>query len=362
MTTTFDPAPTPDSVLSHGPMITAAAHSWLQGPRAVHSITELIPPMPPAQLEALIDQARRTGRIPGSISIWRGHLVDGRSRVRCADKLRMTVTETDISHLQETTLVDYVLEMNVFRRHLTAGQRALVAIDASRRAAKLGLKHITRERAAAAAGVSASSLHALQHALAITPQLIEPVRAGIISINLATEACQVLIDWPPAACDDLVARLMRLDSAEAAKLVRSLGPRSPSTARPALARTSQAERSADADHISAAPLDTAAHRSPIKITPSPALAWGSETELASLLPAFRELARLHKALCQSAGLTPEDPAAEATNDILAAIRAVLDLDWHTLQHHLAALADRLATPVASSPSGTTSEEETRHGS
>ena len=329
----------------------------MQSARKMHPITALIPPMLPEQIEALIDQALRTGRIAGAITIWRGQLIDGRARVRCADKTGLPLQEIDISAMQETSLLDYLLETNLFRRHLTAAQRALIAIETSQRAGKLGLKHITRERAAQASGISPSSLHALQYALNITPQLIAPVRAGIISINRATEACQAMIDWPPAACDELVARIMAVDSAEAARIIRSLRPRPPAgTAGKDAALQSEGDRDLDIQQSeTTAPITgdagsmTAPAAAAVDLQRSVTIAEqgpGASQDLddpASLLAALRDIARLRTALRElTALILRHPPAGSAVADIVTALRSAQNLDWAALQQELAEAADQLA--------------------
>ena len=345
---------------------------WMQGQRKVHPLLiDLIPEVPPSQLAAMIDQARRTGRIAGAITVWRDHLVDGRARVRCADKTGLPVEENDISAMQEASLPDVLLEMNLYRRHLTSAQRALAAIETSQRAARLGLKHITKERAAATSGISASSLHALQYALTIVPPLIQPIRAGIISINRATEACRAMIDWPASAQAELVATLMQGDSAEAARIIRSLRPRPPaaatqkrgsvvsSTLDPAVGSGCPTELDHADDTASPLPAGiangAAAARDPI-----PVMSGDGAAPYGPLLAALREIARLQGVLRELSALVrnqslPENLMAE----LAAAIRPCRALDWAALQRDLDAIAATLARHDAQPPTICT---ETPHGS
>ena len=315
----------------------------------------------------MIDQARRTGRIAGAITVWRGFLVDGRARVRCADKTGLPVDEIDISAMQETALFDIMLENNLFRRHLTAAQRGLVAIETSQRAARLNLKHITKERAAAASGISPSSLHALQYALTIAPELITPIRAGIISINRATEACHAMIDWPHAARDELVAKLMQGDSAEAARLIRSLrsrpavaGQPSEGVAHPAAPAVTAHDEppaaavAADDGVMITAPAAMIIDPKPPTAMPEP----GPASDPAFLLAALRDIARLRAALRElTALILRHPPTSNVVVELVAAMRAAQDLDWANLQQELAEAADQLAAHASRSK-----PEEAAHGS
>lgn len=348
-TTDHETTTDPVSALTRAPPLS----TWMKSERKVHPLlTALVPMTAPDQLEARTDQVRRTGRMPGAITVWRGQLVDGRALVHCADKLRMDVEEIDISDMQERSLLDFILERNLYHRHLSTGQRALMAIEASHRAAVMGLKHITCERAAACSGVSPSSLHSLQHAIKLVPELIEPVRAGVVSIHGANEACNAMIDWPTTARADLAKRLMALDRAEAAKLVRSLRSRPPTGSAPArtaaLKSASEATVADDADEeqdaapaaASASPAARAAFASeqkPItaRFEAEPDALAGSDAGHGPLLAALESIQELHDLLRQlSARLMRDPPAGGALSDIAAAIRAALEIDWPGLQRAL----------------------------
>lgn len=348
-TTDHETTTDPVSALTRAPPLS----TWMKSERKVHPLlSALIPPMPPDQLEALIDQVRRTGRMPGAIRVWRGQLVDGRALVHCADKLRLPIEEIDISDMQERTLLDFILERNLYRRHLSTGQRALMAIEASHRAVVMGLKHITCERAAACSGVSPSSLHSLQHAIKLVPELIESVRAGTISIHGANEACNAMIDWPATARADLAKRLLALDRAEAAKLVRSLRSRPPAGSAPAktvatacaadavVADDAVEEQDAAPAAASASPAARAAlasEQKPItaRFEAEPDALAGSDAGHGPLLAALESIQELHDLLRQlSARLTRDPPAGGAPSDVAAAIRAALEIDLPGLQRAL----------------------------
>lgn len=368
------PGAIPARSLETAPSAVPPRTPWMQSERNVHPLLiALFPEVPPPQLDAMIDQARRTGRIAGPITVWRGFLVDGRARVRCAEKTGLPVDEIDISAMQEPSLLDVMLENNLFRRHLTAAQRALIAIETSQRAGRLNLRHITKERAAAASGISPSSLHALQYALTIAPELITPIRAGIISINRATEACHAMIDWPKPAREDLVVRLMQGDSAEAARLIRSLrscppaaGQQNEGAARATAVVAARDEQ--PAAHLTADDGVPIAAPAAIIVDPKPPLEIAEQATVsdvgtgfdpAALRAVLRDIARLRAALRElTALILRHPPTGSAVAELVTALRDAQSLDWAILQHELAEAADRLAVHVAGSRS---MEVEASHG-
>jgi len=92
----------------------------------LHPICEIFPPMSADEFERLKADIKENGqREP--ITYWNGLLVDGRHRLRACQDLEVAVIEDELD--PETDPVAYAVSTNLHRRHLTEGQRGMVAAD-----------------------------------------------------------------------------------------------------------------------------------------------------------------------------------------------------------------------------------------
>ena len=93
---------------------------------AVHPVAELFPLLPREELEALAEDIRTNGlREP----IWldrSGRILDGRNRA-AACKLAGVTCKALIYEKPEETIPAFISSANLYRRHLTSGQRAVIA-------------------------------------------------------------------------------------------------------------------------------------------------------------------------------------------------------------------------------------------
>ena len=88
----------------------------------------LFPDMDPGGYERLVSSIRDHGLLE-SIAVWRGEVVDGRHRLRACLE---AVVEPRFVHLDDAIdPVQYVLAMNVARRHLDDSLRAVAAYKLS---------------------------------------------------------------------------------------------------------------------------------------------------------------------------------------------------------------------------------------
>jgi N6-adenosine-specific RNA methylase IME4 len=111
-----------------------------------HPAAKLFPMMGEEEIQALADDIRQNGqRHP--IILYRGQILDGRNRYEaCTLAGRAPLTVEWDGKGGSPTL--FVLSLNLHRRHLTAGQRAILASDVADRLKEEGKE---RQRAAAAA-------------------------------------------------------------------------------------------------------------------------------------------------------------------------------------------------------------------
>lgn len=89
-----------------------------------HPISKIFPEMPPAEFRALVDDIRANGQCQ-TIMLYKGMILDGNHRYRACKELGIK-PRTQAWHGQGLP-VDYVVSLNLKRRHLTAGQRAAAA-------------------------------------------------------------------------------------------------------------------------------------------------------------------------------------------------------------------------------------------
>jgi hypothetical protein len=91
-----------------------------------HPAARLFPLLRGAELEALkVDIASNGQRTP--IVIWEGKILDGRNRANVCASLGVKLRFEVLRELGAATPLEFVLAMNLHRRHLTATQRAIVA-------------------------------------------------------------------------------------------------------------------------------------------------------------------------------------------------------------------------------------------
>jgi len=177
---------------------------------AVHPLADLIPAMSSDEFRDLRDDIQAAGLIQ-PITVYEGKVLDGRHRARACEELGVAIKTQPFSGDDP---VEFVISMNLQRRHLTAGQRAAAALAlldyesdrararqaaAGRKAApgrpaesspqERGSSHESEATAKAGhrLGVSRSSVERARRVAADRPDLHEKVKAGELSVGSAFE-------------------------------------------------------------------------------------------------------------------------------------------------------------------------------
>ena len=191
----------------------------------LHSMVEDFPAMPEKQYQALLQDVDRNG-IRTPLLAWQGAIVDGRHRLRAARELELGPDALPVDHLPddmpEAAVETLVRGNNLARRHLTQGQRAMMAARLGkggwggnrRQVANLPLENKQRDRAAMF-GVSARMVRAADYVLAADTALAARVFDGLTPLHqaeagLRLEALALEIQagaGPGAAIADCAARL-----------------------------------------------------------------------------------------------------------------------------------------------------------
>lgn len=149
-----------------------------------HEAAALLPAMSEAEFSALVEDIRENG-LREPIVLHEGKILDGRHRMRACEQLGIApaIKEWDGGGSPEA----FVASMNLHRRHLTVGQRAMIAakmatLPKGRKASNIkdvSVVPITTTEAARLMGVSRPQLHEAKVVLARgTPEEIAAVEAG----------------------------------------------------------------------------------------------------------------------------------------------------------------------------------------
>lgn len=170
----------------------------------IHPLAEVYPQMSENEYDNLLMDVQKTGRVLDPIVIFEGQILDGRHR-------RQTIADSwdagkDIAF--ETRLfieemegdpAAYVVSKNSMRRHMSQGQKAVVALQffdqftaevkKAKKKSKLTEEQLgaSAERAAALCGVSEKYIRTAAEVRIHDAKLIEDVRAGGLSLYQATK-------------------------------------------------------------------------------------------------------------------------------------------------------------------------------
>lgn len=157
----------------------------------VHPAAELFPMMSETEFQAMKEDIRLHGQ-NDDVLIWNGTLLDGRNRLRACTELGI---EPGWAELPKTIdPVSWVLSHNLHRRHLTPGQRAMVAEklatlqSGDNQHTKEGgsIEPPSRAEAAAQLKVSLASVKRARRVRAkASKKVIAAVEAGTMSLNAA---------------------------------------------------------------------------------------------------------------------------------------------------------------------------------
>jgi transcriptional regulator with XRE-family HTH domain len=173
-------------------------------------LRSLIDPL--AEIEyAALERSLRLEGCRDALVLWNDILIDGHNRYAICQKLNIpfkTVQNTSFSSIEDVQL--WVIENNLARRSVSDYQRGVLAlrkkdIVAARSAQRAGepdktepaddaagLPWSTREDVAKAARVSSNTISQIERIQrAATPQLVDAVRAGTISINAAANVASL---------------------------------------------------------------------------------------------------------------------------------------------------------------------------
>ncbi len=153
-----------------------------------HPATSLFPEMSHDEFMALKEDIAEHG-LRQPILVFRNQVIDGRQRLRACKELGIAPQYTSVQQ-SEKTITEFIVSMNLKRRHLNESQRAMVASSLATlgKGKKLNTAHaVTQAQASAMLNVSIDSI---QRARAVEtkgiPSLVQAVQAGSLDVTNAS--------------------------------------------------------------------------------------------------------------------------------------------------------------------------------
>lgn len=188
-----------------------------------HPLANIFPLIEGAEFDALVNDVRANG-LRQNIILLDGQILDGRNRYRAC--IASGVEPRTIDYLGENP-IDFVISLNLRRRHLDESQRAIVAAKLAN-LNKGGAGGVTESNASIEALVSQDtaatilnvSRSGVQRARAVidegAPELVAAVEHGVVSVSAAADVATL----PKQQQAEIVARGEK-EILEAAKQIRA---------------------------------------------------------------------------------------------------------------------------------------------
>ena len=153
-----------------------------------HEATSIFPEMGEAEFEELKQDIKKNGlRLP--ILAFRNRIIDGRQRLRACEQLGIAPRYQQVLHIEEP-VSEYIVSMNLKRRHLSDSQRAMVANNLAmlgKGANQHTAPAVTQAKAAKLLSVSVDSIQrARQVEQNGVPSLIKAVETGDLDVTNAS--------------------------------------------------------------------------------------------------------------------------------------------------------------------------------
>ena len=161
-----------------------------------HEVVDLFPPMIPSEREALQKDIELKGvRMP--IVTWRGKVIDGRNRLAVCEDLGIDDFPVEEFDGSEEEMLAHVVSLNMSRRQLNSGQKAVVGVDLGVYRERLGDVELsggqrTIELIASELGTNRQYMYDAEKLREKDKDLYEQVRRGEIKLTAAMKALDKL--------------------------------------------------------------------------------------------------------------------------------------------------------------------------
>lgn len=159
----------------------------------LHAAVYLFPEMQEQEFAELKEDIRLNG-LQMPILVAEGQIVDGRHRLRACRELGI-VPRFETLHAANDSIAQAVISINLYRRHLTEGQRALIAARLSN--SRVGSNQhtagaVSQQQIASELGISVDSVlrgkKVLKNGI---PELVEAVSSGRLNISSAAKLAEL---------------------------------------------------------------------------------------------------------------------------------------------------------------------------
>ena len=156
-----------------------------------HEAANIFPMMLPDELDALTESIEKNG-LRRRIKLCDGKIIDGRNRYGCCKRAGV---DPEFETIAPDDPVQYVLDLNLVRRHLNEAQRATVAAKSlgfysNGKTPKLNGR--AREKAAKALNVSTRSVSTAKQVIEkAEPEVVSAVENGQLSLNSAVQVAEL---------------------------------------------------------------------------------------------------------------------------------------------------------------------------
>jgi hypothetical protein len=166
-------------------------------------VAEIFPLMQGPEFDALVEDIKTNG-LREPITMLGGKILDGRNRYLACRALGIEPTYRT-GYIGTGTPLNYVVSLNLHRRHLDESQRAMVATKVATmkqgrpesKVANLQVKNITQSEAAKMLNISERSISSARKVLASgNPDLIKAVEQGELAVSKAAK----IVEADPGVC------------------------------------------------------------------------------------------------------------------------------------------------------------------
>ena len=164
--------------------------------RQYHEFCKIFPALSDVDLQALADDIEKNGQRHPIVIDEDGAVLDGRNRL-AACQLRGVEPEFEVFRGSDAEKLEFVVSLNLSRRHLDTSQRALVAsnlatlrngMNATKQAAGIPAASITQSEAAERLNVSRDSVQVARKIQEnAAPEVVEAVERGELSLSKAAK-------------------------------------------------------------------------------------------------------------------------------------------------------------------------------
>jgi ParB-like chromosome segregation protein Spo0J len=103
------------------------AHTVFTSKKEIHPVADIFPAMAEAEFNDLCESIRENGQRE-AIWLFDNKIIDGRHRYKACEKINIEPRFAEYKG-DESSLLAFVMDINLHRRHLSASQRAMVASD-----------------------------------------------------------------------------------------------------------------------------------------------------------------------------------------------------------------------------------------